>query len=66
MNALRTAKYSEWLASLFGACFVSFGLGAWFGESFSDPLLAVIVVVGIVMHSWGMYRINKRNAEQVR
>lgn len=61
MNELRTAKYSEWLASLFGACFIAFGLGAWFGSSFADGIIVAIVVIGIVMHSWGMYKTNKRN-----
>lgn len=61
MNELRTARYSEWLASLCGAGFVAFGLGAWFASSFGDVVLALIVAVGIGMHGWGMYRINKRN-----
>jgi len=57
---LQKARYSEWLASLFGACFIAFALGMLFikyFETFTWPLL----IVGILMHGWGMYQIHQHN-----
>ncbi len=60
MNEIIKVKYSEWLASIFGACFIAFGLGIlvskWFGS-----WAWIILVIGLFMHSWGMYKINQRN-----
>ncbi len=57
---LRKAKYSEWLASLLGACSIALGLGTLFSKylSSSAPLL---IIAGIILHAWGMYRIHQRN-----
>jgi hypothetical protein len=32
-NPMRTMKYSEYLASTFGACFIAFALGIWLAGS---------------------------------
>lgn len=61
MNKIIKAPYIEWEASLFGACFVAFGLGALLVNYFSQTILYVVIVVGIIMHSWGMYKIHQRN-----
>jgi hypothetical protein len=57
---LTKAKYSEWQASLFGACFVAFALGVLLA-GFMRPFAMWILVVGIAIHSWGMYKIHQRN-----
>lgn len=59
-NDLTKAKYVEWLASLFGACGIALGLGIVFSKylSFIAPLL---ILLGIILHAWGMYRIHQRN-----
>jgi hypothetical protein len=57
---LTKAKYVEWQASLFGACFIAFGLGILLASYFSSISL-IIILVGIVLHSWGMYKIHQRN-----
>ena len=54
------AKYSEWLGSIFGACFIAFTLGVWFHEAFSN-FVWPILVIGILLHSWGMYKTYQRN-----
>jgi len=59
-DKLTKAKYIEWQASLFGACFVAFGLGVLFASYF-NPYALIIILVGIVLHSWGMYKIHQRN-----
>lgn len=61
-DKLTKAKYSEWQASLFGACFIAFGLGVLFAPTFTN-FSYVIILIGIVMHSWGMYKIQQRNKE---
>jgi hypothetical protein len=57
---LTKAKYVEWQASLFGACFIAFGLGVLFAD-LAEPFSWVIILVGIVLHGWGMYKIHIRN-----
>ncbi|OHA64225.1 MAG: hypothetical protein A2842_00255 [Candidatus Wildermuthbacteria bacterium RIFCSPHIGHO2_01_FULL_48_25] len=57
---LTKAKYSEWLASLFGACFVAFALGVMFA-GFAKPFAPWVLIIGIIMHSWGMYKTHQRN-----
>lgn len=59
-DKLRKAKYIEWQASLFGASFIAFGLGALLASYFR-PYALVIILIGIIMHSWGMYEIHQRN-----
>lgn len=57
---LTKASYLEWQASLFGACFIAFGLGAMF-SNFAQSFTGWIIVAGIALHSYGMYKIHQRN-----
>ncbi|HYG84806.1 MAG TPA: hypothetical protein VD978_00955 [Azospirillum sp.] len=59
-GALRSATFLEWEASLFGACFIAFGLGALLADAVQG-LVIPLILVGIVIHGWGMYRIHRRN-----
>ncbi len=54
------AKYSEWLSSLFGASFVAFALGVWLNDMFKG-FVWIILVIGLLLHSWGMYKTYQRN-----
>jgi hypothetical protein len=54
------AKYTEWLGSLFGACLVAFSLGVWLHETFNGLALPILIV-GLLLHSWGMYKTYQRN-----
>lgn len=36
-NELTRAKYIEWQTSLFGACFIAFGLGSLFADIYEAP-----------------------------
>jgi hypothetical protein len=58
---LTKAKYVEWQASLWGACFIAFGLGALLYRFFPEALLYIVILVGTALHSWGMYKIHSRN-----
>lgn len=57
---LTKAKYLEWSASLFGACAVALGLGILF-SSLLTPLVPWLIILGVILHSWGMYKIHVRN-----
>lgn len=57
---LTKAKYIEWQASLFGACFIAFGLGVLFAD-FAQSFSLIVILIGIALHSWGMYKIHQRN-----
>ncbi len=59
---LTKAKYVEWQASLFGACFIAFGLGVLFAN-LAKPFSLLIILVGIALHGWGMYKIHIRNEQ---
>lgn len=61
MNKIIKAKYIEWEASLFGACFIAFGLGAFLANYFQSSIVWGIILIGILMHSWGMYKIHQLN-----
>lgn len=54
------AKYSEWLGSLLGACFIAFALGVWLSDVFKGWIW-LILIFGLLLHSWGMYKTYKRN-----
>jgi hypothetical protein len=58
---LTKAKYIEWQASLWGACFIAYGLGALLYRFFPQTLVYIAILIGIALHSWGMYRIHHRN-----
>jgi hypothetical protein len=55
MNNMYRAKYSDYLISLTGACVVAFGLGAVVGDALGN-LAWVLVVVGALVHAWGMFK----------
>jgi hypothetical protein len=57
---LTKATYFEWQMSLFGAACIAFGLGVLFA-TYLQWLAIPALILGIVMHSWGMYRIHQRN-----
>lgn len=57
---LTKAKYSEWQSSLWGACSIAFGLGVLSARIF-EPYAYVLILIGIILHGWGMYKIHQRN-----
>lgn len=57
---LTQMKYSEWLGSLFGACFIAFALGVWLHDTFKG-FAWLILLAGVLLHSWGMYKMYQRN-----
>ncbi len=57
---LVSAKYGEWQASLFGACFIAFGLGVLLHRYFG-AWAWLLIVIGVFLHSWGMSKTYKRN-----
>jgi hypothetical protein len=59
---LNKAKYIEWQASLWGACAIAFGLGTLLSDYF-DKFAPALILIGIILHGWGMYKINKSNRE---
>ena len=59
-DKLVSAKYSEWQASLFGACFIAFGLGVLL-HRFIGNFAWLIIVLGVLLHSWGMKKTYERN-----
>lgn len=59
---LTKAKYVGWQASLWGACSIAFGLGILLSRYFGQFAIALILI-GIVLHAWGMYKINQRNKQ---
>jgi Flp pilus assembly protein TadB len=59
-NEYTKAKYSEWLGSLFGACFIAFALGVWLHDTF-NAIAWFILLTGVLLHSWGMYKMYQRN-----
>ena len=59
-NKYTKSKYSEWLGSLFGASFIAFALGVWLHNTFRSTAL-IILIIGIILHGWGMYKTYQRN-----
>jgi hypothetical protein len=57
---LTKAKYGEWQASLFGACLMALGLGVYFAN-YIAKFTPIIILIGVILHGWGMYKIHKRN-----
>lgn len=60
---LVVAKYGEWQASLWGACFIAFALGVLLNKYFGGILPWAIIIAGVALHAWGMRRTNKRNKD---
>ncbi len=58
---LTKAKYIEWQASLFGACGIALGLGIWLAD-YLRGWQFWLIIIGVLSHGWGMYRIHKRNS----
>jgi hypothetical protein len=58
---LTQMKYSEWLASLLGACLIAPALGAWLHDVI-DAAIWVVLIAGVALHSWGMYAGYRRNS----
>jgi hypothetical protein len=58
---LTQMKYSEWLASLLGACLIALALGAWL-HNVIDAAIWVVLIAGVALHSWGMYASYRRNS----
>jgi hypothetical protein len=50
----------EYQASLLGACVLFLGLGA-LAAPYLKGLSELLILVGIGVHGWGMYRIRRRN-----
>ncbi len=60
-NHLTHATTFEYEASVFGASFIAFGLGILLQQYFNQTWAIVIMAIGLVLHAWGMFRVNKRN-----
>lgn len=59
-DSLTKAKYVEWQASLFGACFIAVAIGVLFADTLKQ-FVSLLILVGISLHGWGMYCIHRRN-----
>lgn len=59
-EGLTKAKYSEFLADIIGACIISIGVGIWLYDYLKDYMMWFFIV-GIPLHSWGMYKVHSRN-----
>lgn len=57
MNGMSRLKLAE-LTSGIGALVLGVGLGARFGRLFSSIAIPILVI-GIVMHAWGMFDKNR-------
>ncbi len=54
------ARYGERLASLLGSCGIALGLGIFF-SAYLGPFTIWLIILGAILHSWGMYKIHQRN-----
>jgi membrane-bound metal-dependent hydrolase YbcI (DUF457 family) len=52
---LTQMKYSEWLASLLGACLIALALGAWLHDVIGAAIW-VVLIAGVALHSLGDVR----------
>lgn len=57
---LQKATYGEWQALLWGACFIAFALGVFFGK-YIGILAWAILAAGVLLHAWGMTKTYNRN-----
>lgn len=60
---LTKASYAEYQASLFGASGIAIALGILLVD-YLRPFVYVLLIAGIALHSWGMYRTHQRNKAQ--
>ncbi|OGL24909.1 hypothetical protein A2884_02145 [Candidatus Saccharibacteria bacterium RIFCSPHIGHO2_01_FULL_48_12] len=60
MGKLIRARYSVWQASLLGACAIAFGLGILLAGYFSSTFGWLVIIVGVLIHGYGMYRMYSR------
>lgn len=59
---LTKATYFEYEATVFGACGIALALGAVLA-AYIRPFALILIVVGVILHAWGMYKIHQRNKE---
>ena len=60
VGQLISAKYSVWQSSLFGASAIAFGVGVILSDKINITAAWAIIVIGVFIHSWGMYKMYKR------
>ena len=58
---IRRATVFEFQSSLAGAYFLSFALGTILTEYVPHSIAFVVLLAGVVMPGWGMYRIRRRS-----
>lgn len=58
---IRQATVFELQSSLIGAYFLSFALGTMLTRYVPHSIAFVVLLAGVVMHGWGIYRIRRRN-----
>ncbi len=57
---LTKASYGEYQASLFGACGIALALGILLAD-YLRSYVYILLIAGIILHNWGMYRTHQRN-----
>lgn len=60
MSKTLSAKNWVWNASLFGASAIAFGLGLLLASYFSSQLAWLIILIGVLIHSYGMYKMYRK------
>lgn len=55
------ASTAEYQASLFGSVVIGLGVGVLVASFVPTWLGAVAILLGVLVHGWGMYRIYKRS-----
>lgn len=62
---LTKAKYGEWQLSLWGACLIAGGVGVFLAPYLATWVVLMTMLLGIIMHGVGMYKIHQRNSNVV-
>lgn len=62
MKRVIAASVLEYEAALFGACFLSLGAGVLFA-SLIGKLAVPFILLGLLLHGWGMYSIHVRRSD---
>ena len=60
-SSLRQMNDFEYYSSFFGACLLSVGIGILLSKYVNNYLAYIVVLLGIVIHGVGMFKIQKRN-----